>query len=133
MIAPIRTRAGGEAWRQTIFHPFAHTARLAKGTVLRPALTAPDMTTGRFGEVPAVDAVATHDEETGALTVFLVNRGTEPVPLNLDLRAFPRHRLAQHLMLTADRPEPIEQAPADEILLPPVSWHALCLTPEESK
>ena len=137
VIAPIRTRAGGEAWRQTIFHPFAHTARLARGTVLRPALTAsPEMTTGRFGEVPAVDAVATHDEESGALTVFLVNRGTEPVPLALDLRAFPRHRVVQHLTLTADRPELTELAThgdTDEILLPPVSWHALCLTPEESR
>jgi alpha-L-arabinofuranosidase len=133
VIAPIRTRAGGEAWRQTIFYPFAHTARLARGTVLRPALTSPDMTTGRFGEVPSVDAVATHDEESGALTVFLVNRGTEPVPLSLDLRAFPQHRIREHLTLSAGRPELVNQAPQEEILLPPVSWHALCLTPEESK
>ncbi|WP_127498191.1 alpha-N-arabinofuranosidase [Actinoplanes solisilvae] len=133
VIAPIRTRAGGEAWRQTIFHPFAHTARLARGTVLRPAISSPDMTTGRFGEVPAVDAVATHDEESGALTVFVVNRGTEPVPLNLDLRAFPHHRLRQHLTLSAGRPELINLPQKSEILLPPVSWHALCLTPEESR
>jgi len=135
VIAPIRTRAGGEAWRQTIFHPFAHTARLARGTVLRPALTSPDMTTGRFGEVPSVDAVATHDEESGALTVFLVNRGTEPVPLAVDLRAFPRHRLREHLTLSAEKPEltSVPMSDGDEILLPPVSWHALCLTPEESE
>jgi alpha-N-arabinofuranosidase len=135
VIAPIRTRAGGEAWRQTIFHPFAHTARLARGTVLRPALTSPDMTTGRFGEVPSVDAVATHDEESGALTVFLVNRGTEPVPLAVDLRAFPRHRLREHLTLSAEKPEltSVPVSDGDEILLPPVSWHALCLTPEESE
>jgi alpha-L-arabinofuranosidase len=132
VIAPIRTRAGGEAWRQTIFHPFAQTARLARGTVLRPALTSPDMTTGRFGDVPALDAVATHDEESGALTVFLVNRGTEPVPLSLDLRAFPNHTLRKHLTLSAGNPELEMAATAGEILLPPVSWHALCLTPEES-
>ena len=96
--------------------------------MLRPALTGPTMPTGRFGDVPAVDAVATHDEQTGALTVFVVNRGTEPVPLTVDLRAFPRHRIRQHLTLTSDRPVPVET----EIVLPPVSWHALCLTPEES-
>ncbi|XVU24835.1 alpha-N-arabinofuranosidase [Actinoplanes sp. CA-054009] len=128
VIAPIRTEPGGRAWRQTIFHPFAHTARLARGTVLRPALTAPAMTTGRHGEVPAVDAVATHDEESGALTVFVVNRGTEPVPLSLDLRAFPRHRLARHITLTGET----AVSPGNELVLPPVSWHALCLTPEES-
>ena len=31
----IRTEEGGPAWRQTIFHPFAQTARLARGTALR--------------------------------------------------------------------------------------------------
>ncbi|MBL7254772.1 arabinosylfuranosidase ArfA [Paractinoplanes lichenicola] len=132
VIAPIRTEAGGRAWRQTIFHPFARTARLARGTVLRPALTGPSMSTGRFGDVPAVDAVATHDEQTGEVSVFVVNRGTEPVPLSLDLRAFPKHRLREHVSLTADRPEPVTRQPTEEILLPPVSWHALCLAPEES-
>ncbi|MEV4347984.1 alpha-N-arabinofuranosidase [Actinoplanes sp. NPDC049596] len=128
VIAPIRTEPGGRAWRQSIFHPFAHTARLARGTVLRPSLTAPSMSGGRFGDVPAVDAVATHDEETGALTVFAVNRGTEPVPLTLDVRAFPRHRLTKHLTATGEQ----ALTGSAEIVLPPVSWHALCLTPEES-
>jgi alpha-N-arabinofuranosidase len=128
VIAPIRTETGGRAWRQTIFHPFAHTARLARGTVLRAALTAPTMPTGRFGDVPAVDAVATHDEQTGDLAVFLVNRGTEPVPLRLDLRAFPRHRLRRHVRMDGSAQA---VAPGGTVLLPPVSWHALCLTPEE--
>jgi alpha-N-arabinofuranosidase len=126
VIAPIRTETGGRSWRQTIFHPFAHTARLARGTVLRPALTAPLMPTGQFGDVPAVDAVATHDEETGDLAVFLVNRGTEPVELKLDLRAFPRHRLRRHVLQDGS-----ETPTGDLLLLPPTSWHALCLSPEE--
>nr|WP_296069261.1 alpha-N-arabinofuranosidase [uncultured Actinoplanes sp.] len=128
VIAPIRTEPGGRAWRQTIFHPFAHTARLARGTVLRPALTAPLMPTGQFGDVPAVDAVATHDEETGELAVFVVNRGTEPVELRLDLRAFPKHRLDRHVLMNGEQQN---TTPDGTLLLPPVSWHALCLTPEE--
>ncbi|MFC7534891.1 alpha-N-arabinofuranosidase [Actinoplanes sp. GCM10030250] len=141
IIAPIRTLAGGPAWRQTIFHPFAQTARLARGTVLRPALTAPAMSTGRFGEVPAVDAVATLDGS--ALTVFAVNRGTEPIPLQLDLRAFGPLRPGEHLALhnsdprltnTAAHPERVTlgvSRSATEVLLPPVSWHALSYTIEE--
>jgi alpha-N-arabinofuranosidase len=137
IIAPIRTRAGGPAWRQTIFHPFAHTARLARGTVLRVALTAPTMPTGRFGDVPAVDAVATHDEETGALTVFVVNRGLDEVRLQMDLRSFPRLRPGTHLRLaendrtlinTMDAPErvvPQHDSGGTTVTLPPVSWHAL--------
>ena len=45
VIAPIRTEPGGPAWRQTIFHPFAITSRLAKGSVLRTELSAPTLET----------------------------------------------------------------------------------------
>ena len=36
LLAPIVTIPGGTAWRQTIFHPFALTARHAHGSVLIP-------------------------------------------------------------------------------------------------
>jgi alpha-N-arabinofuranosidase len=71
-IAPIRTEPGGPAWRQTIFYPFAQASRFACGQVLRAALAAPTYETARFGEVPVVDAVATHDPDTDDLTVFAV-------------------------------------------------------------
>jgi alpha-N-arabinofuranosidase len=149
IIAPIRTRAGGPAWRQTIFHPFAHTARLARGTVLQAALRGPAMTTGRFGDVPALDAIATHDEQTGRLTVFAVNRSTESVPLDLDLRAFPRLTAEAHLAVAEEDPglintetDPDRVVPRDlpaphldggrtTVVLPPISWHALSFTTEE--
>jgi alpha-N-arabinofuranosidase len=144
IIAPIRTQAGGPAWRQTIFHPFAHTARLAKGTVLQAAVTSPTMPTGRFGDVPAVDAVATRDEETGALAVFVVNRSLEPITLEMDLRAFPRLGSATHialaeddrnLMNTMDAPERValhhHTGGGTTVSLPPVSWHAFSF--EEQK
>ena len=46
VIAPIRTEPGGPAWRQTIFHPFATTAALARGDVLRAALRLADVRDG---------------------------------------------------------------------------------------
>ncbi len=149
IIAPIRTRTGGPAWRQTIFHPFAYTARLARGTVLQAALRGPAMTTGRFGDVPALDAIATHDEQDGRLTVFAVNRGTEAVPLDLDLRAFPGLTASAHVAVAEDDPglinteaDPDRVVPRDlpaphldggrtTVVLPPISWHALSFTLEE--
>ncbi len=89
VIAPIRSEAGGPAWRQTIFHPFAITSRLARGQVLRVEPQGPVQETERFGEVPVVDAVATHDPETGEVSVFLVNRHlSEPVTLAVPLAGF---------------------------------------------
>lgn len=149
VIAPIRTEPGGAAWRQTIFHPFACTARLARGTVLRAAVTAPTMPTGAFGDVSVLDAVATRDGRTGELTIFAVNRGTEDVPLELDLRAFPGLRGVEHLVLAGADPSIVNSAAAPDrvcartekspaldggratVLLPPVSWHAFRFTPEE--
>lgn len=86
VIAPIMTEPGGPAWRQTTFFPFSLTSRLAQGESLELKLDSPTYHTDRFGEVPLVDAVATHDAETGRSAVFLVNRSTtEQVTVAIDI------------------------------------------------
>jgi alpha-L-arabinofuranosidase len=101
VIGPIRTVDGGPAWRQTIFHPFALTARHARGTVLRTEPVGPSHETARYGEVPTVDTVAVHDEEAGALAVFAVNRGDDEVLLDVDLRGWSAPIGVEHLTLAA--------------------------------
>src|SRR3954464_8454427 len=89
-IGSIRTEPGGPAWRQSIFHPFAQAAGLAKGTVLRAELRAPTYETSRYGEVPGAAAAAKHDEERNELVLFVVNRHpSESVSFTAGLRAFP--------------------------------------------
>jgi alpha-N-arabinofuranosidase len=142
VIAPIRTERGGPAWRQTIFHPFALTARHARGDVLRVEPAGPTVHTGAFGEVPALDAVATRDPESGAVSVFALNRHvTESLALTLDLRALGPLTVdgAECLTGGADpylvndrenpdrvRPRPLEVAPPEggrlTVELPPASW-----------
>lgn len=88
VIAPISTRPGGPAWRQAIFHPFALTARHARGTVLRPAVDSDKVETAAFGAVDQLLTTATLDPETGDLVVFAVNRSrTEACELTIDLDA----------------------------------------------
>jgi alpha-N-arabinofuranosidase len=77
VIAPIMTEPGGPAWRQTTFFPFAITSRLAVGEALDVKLTSETYQTAVYGEVPLVDAVATHDTATGRTAIFLVNRSLE--------------------------------------------------------
>lgn len=74
VIAPIMTEPGGAAWRQTTFFPFAETSRMAQGQALTLKLVSDTYDTEQYGTVNVVDAVATHDETTGATSVFLVNR-----------------------------------------------------------
>ena len=87
-IAPIVTEPGGRAWRQTTFHPFALTARYARGVVLQTPVLGPDYTTSKYGDVALVDAVATHDLDNGEVAVFLVNRSQDgPTRVELELGA----------------------------------------------
>uniref|UniRef100_UPI0025EFB5EC arabinosylfuranosidase ArfA n=1 Tax=uncultured Microbacterium sp. TaxID=191216 RepID=UPI0025EFB5EC len=77
VIAPIRSEEGGPAWRQTIFWPFARMARMAQGRILRLAVSSTKTPTTRHGDVDDVDAVATWDEESGRLALFVANRSLD--------------------------------------------------------
>jgi alpha-N-arabinofuranosidase len=102
-IAPIRTEPGGASWRQTIFYPFAYTARFARGRVLRVDVQAPVYETKKYGDAPFVHAVATYDEDAGEVAVFAVNRRQdEAVELAIGHRAFPGYRVVEHLELADD-------------------------------
>ncbi|MCZ2814973.1 arabinosylfuranosidase ArfA [Modestobacter sp. VKM Ac-2984] len=146
VIAPIMTEPGGPAWRQTTFFPFALTSRLARGTALRVELSSETYRTTEHGDVPLVDAVATHDPETGATAVFLVNRAIEgPTTVTVDARSLGDVRVLETHTLADDDPyavntlaEPTRVAPGanksahlqDGVLtieLPPVSWTAVSL------
>jgi alpha-L-arabinofuranosidase len=100
VIAPIRTEPGGAAWRQTTFYPFAYTARLAKGSVLRAEPRGPHVETTRFGDVAALDTVATYDDDAGQLVLFATNRDTQKtIGLEVDVTAFPDATVTQALTL----------------------------------
>lgn len=149
VIAPIRTEPGGSAWRQTIFHPFAHAARFARGEVLRLAVASPTYAAEPYGDVPVLDTVATHDPETGEVTVLAVNRGlTEPLELTGALHGLGPLELVEHLTLAADgdprrtnteeHPEAVLPRRVDgsrvvdgelRATLPPLSWNVLRLGP----
>lgn len=141
VIAPIMTAPGGPAWRQTTFHPFALTARYARGDVLRVPVHAETYETARYGEVPLVDAVATHDADRGEVAIFVVNRSTtDATAVEADLRAVGDGSVIEALALS--HPDRTWHATAEDAtsvlpaalpgvrleggtlsaVLPPVSW-----------
>lgn len=151
VLAPIMTRPGGPAWRQTIFHPFALTARHARGTVLQAVVTGPRIDTPAWGEVSQLQATATWDQESGDLLVLAVNRSRrDPLDLVVDVAGVADEltglRLVEHLVLADDDPTATntEQAPERVVprpvaatsvtgqtvnaALPAASWHLLRLT-----
>ncbi|MFK4100692.1 alpha-N-arabinofuranosidase [Streptomyces sp. NPDC019531] len=107
VIAPIMTEPGGPAWRQTTFFPFAQASRYGRGRVLQVHVDSPTHETAKFGEVPLLQATAVVDEETGAVTVFAVNRSqTDALPLEVSLRGLEGlTRVAEHSVLTDADPD----------------------------
>ena len=60
--------------------------RLARGAALDLRVTAPTTSTRQHGDVPIVTAAATWDQGAdgdGALALFLVNRSSEPVEVDI--------------------------------------------------
>jgi alpha-L-arabinofuranosidase len=144
VIAPIMTEPGGPAWRQTTFFPFALTSRLAKGNALEVKLCSETYATDVYGEVNVVDAVATHDSESGHTSLFLVNRSqTEEATVTVDLTAlddvsvldaqtmsdedaYAKNTLEDRERVSPHRNESVVVgATTLTVSLPPVSWTAI--------
>jgi alpha-L-arabinofuranosidase len=147
VIAPIATEPGGAAWRQTTFFPFAQASKYGRGTVLEVRPEGPRHETKRFGQVDLLHATAVR-EETGAVTVFAVNRSqTEALPLEVALHGLGLSSVAEHSVLAdADpdarntRAEPERVAPHEgkgtrlaegalRATLEPMSWNVIRLVP----
>ncbi|MFI6070343.1 alpha-N-arabinofuranosidase [Actinoplanes sp. NPDC051343] len=148
VIAPIMTAAGGPAWRQTIYHPYALTSRYGRGTVLQVAAQSPVHETAAYGEVPLLDAVAVLDDDEG-LAVFAVNRDLhEEMAVDVDVRSLPHLTTGEHVVVTDDDPDAVNDREhpdrvvprrhADpkpdggrlQVVLPPLSWNMIRLTAE---
>ena len=144
VIAPIMTEPNGDAWRQTTYYPFAQAAASAAGSVLLSKLVAPVVGTAKWGEVPVVDAVATHDPDQGEMALFIVNRSVDQdVQLTVRTPGVRPMRIASATVLCDDDPHRIARVDAslsprdnqlvesDEaglrITLPPVSWNVVKL------
>lgn len=144
VIASIMTEPGVVPWRQATFFPFSLTSRLARGESLKLRIDSPTYLTEQYGEVPLVDAAASHDKETGSTSVFLVNRSKDQtVSLAVDVSGLSGARLvssqsiyaedikAANTLSNPDRAGLRQNSSAQInegrliIELPPVSWTAI--------
>ncbi|MEU0844396.1 alpha-N-arabinofuranosidase [Streptomyces sp. NPDC005962] len=147
VIAPIMTEPGGPAWRQTTFFPFAQASAYGRGRVLQVAVDSPAHETAKYGEVPLLHATAVRNEETGAVTVFAVNRDQRrALPLEVVLHGMASARVVEHSVLadadpearnTLAEPDRVTPHPAGEgtaladgvlsATLEPMSWNVIRL------
>ena len=101
VIAPILTAAGGAAWRQSIFWPFARTAALAQGEILRLHVESDRVETDRYGDAALVDVSGTYDAENGTVALFLANRSLDATAeVEVDLRGLTAANVVSAEVLT---------------------------------
>jgi alpha-L-arabinofuranosidase len=149
VIGPIMTETGGPAWRQTIFHPFSQASRFAHGQVMRTRIETESYSTASHPSVPHLLASVVHDEHSGRVTVFALNRSaSEELELNVELRGFGSDRKIafaselRHADLKAvnTRAAPNEVAPVTRsdvamkgeslrAVLRPLSWNVVVTAP----
>jgi len=144
VIGPIRAESGVPAWRQTIFHPFALTARHAKGNVLSAEVECKTYDTEGISSVPIVDVAATHDPDTGDVMVLLLNRDSaNATEVSIDFAGFGGLTFVEGFQMggedlnatnTSDHPNRVTPRPVTaktdsqalvSIAVPAVSWSLL--------
>jgi len=144
-IGAIRTETGGPAWRQTIFHPFALSSRLARGNVLRLVTECGVFSAGDYQSAPVLLSTVVHDPSTHVVSVFALNRSQDSMALSVDLRGFGPLTLVESFELhhedlkasnTRDAPDtvsPVKHADCTttkgglEATLKPLSWNVFAL------
>ncbi|MEG1525762.1 MAG: alpha-N-arabinofuranosidase [Clostridia bacterium] len=144
VIAPILTKHGGAAIRQTIFYPYMHVSRYGRGVVLQTLCDSPLHDTTSFTDVKQVHECAVYHPDTGEVTVFAVNSSlTEPAETQLRFLDFEPKQVIEHICLSGKDPkavntfdDPFNVAPVyltgseidhhqAMVKLPPLSWNVI--------
>ncbi|SDQ36786.1 alpha-N-arabinofuranosidase [Quadrisphaera sp. DSM 44207] len=150
VIGLLRSEPGGPAWKQTIAHPFEQVRRRATGQILAVRTRSDRYETSQFGDVDVVDASGTWDEDSGTVSLFLVNRDlAEAADVEVGLAGFADARVAHAAVLAAGpgqdrhtanteadpdavRLRPLEGVAVDgrtaRLSLPPLSWAVVQLS-----
>ena len=148
VIAPVMTRKGGGAWRQTIFFPFQLTSRYGRGVALRQVVETPRYEVvfdakRTEKEIPYLASAVVYDAPSGEVRIFAVNRSPDQaLELEVRLQGFAPSEVLEwqtmhHADLKAGNREddesvrPVAATGADlageqlRATLPPASWNLL--------
>ncbi len=87
VIAPIMTKKGGEAIRQTIFYPFKLLSNAARGETVRTFSDSARFS-NMYGYARFINEAVNHDREKRTVCVSLCNYGQSESEVELELRSF---------------------------------------------
>ena len=119
VIAPIMTEPGGAAWRQTIYYPYFFASNFGRGTALRLSVTCPGYDSDVADNVPYLDIAGVHQEASGAVTLFAVNRhATETLDVTIDLQGFGKLQIVDHQTIVHGDLEAVNDLKGQDTVVP---------------
>ncbi|MBQ8885385.1 MAG: alpha-N-arabinofuranosidase [Clostridia bacterium] len=99
VIAPIFVEQDKEAIKQTIFYPFSLGSKYAKGEAMRTLVDSEEYSSV-WGSAPYLYSATAYDDETGELSVFLVNNREEKSEVTeMDFHGFGNLEAVETLVL----------------------------------
>jgi alpha-N-arabinofuranosidase len=101
VIAPIFTKPGGPAIKQSIYHPFASMSAYGRGLAIGHLLDCP-MFCSSFGDTKSVSSAIAFNEPDREISLFLVNYSTDRLDLSLELRGFGDLKSKASIVLEGD-------------------------------
>lgn len=106
-ISPITTTRD-RLLKHTTYYPFMLFSRMASGNALDVLVKAPMVETRQFGDVPVLDVASSHNTETNASAIFIVNRHqTDPVTVDLRWQALTPRRVKSAYQLAGTDPKAV--------------------------
>ncbi len=97
VIAPILTKAGGPAWRQSIYYPLQFASKYGRGTALAVSAAGPTYDCDVAQDVPYLDLSAVLQENGKSIALFAINRSLdEAIDLDVALQGLKGAKILQH-------------------------------------
>lgn len=133
VIAPIMTRPGGGAWRQTIYYPFYYTSRYGRGTVLQSRIDSPSYALPECARpVNWVRCCAILREKESEITLFAINRSTEEcAELVFEMNGFTPEQVEEAVEIHHDNLGAINTETREEVAPAAIDPDCYELTPAE--
>ena len=97
----IFTDKNGGCCATTLYYPFLHGSLYGRGTALQCLTQTPLYDCGPYEGVPTLDAAAVHDPESGAVTLFAVNRSSQRQEVEVRPEGFEAFQTLQHIAMNA--------------------------------
>ncbi|MFA9559439.1 alpha-N-arabinofuranosidase [Evansella sp. AB-rgal1] len=116
VIAPIMTKNGGGAWKQTIYYPYYYTSVYGRGIALNPVIKSPKYDSQEFTDIPYLESAVVFNEDKEEVTIFAVNRHLEEsLHLKCDTRSFENYKIIEHVVLEHDNPKAVNTFGNEEV------------------